>query len=120
MEALQGVDLADSLILGWSLHGEQLIIEIDCSLWPNHPGYNAGTEGQVACYRNAKLCFPNVQAVEGLIPLEKVKPQASEDGFHYGPIDYFAQKGPGVFFLSGELGDVELESDEPYLEFTDK
>ncbi len=116
MEAFQGVDLADSLVLGWSLNDGTLSFDIDVSLWPDHPGYIANENGEVACYRKARLIFSSVRDLQGLRPMEKTEGHDFDGVKDYGTIDYFAQPGRGSFVLAGEFGDVEFKSDQPQLE----
>ncbi|MCB1044972.1 MAG: hypothetical protein KDC35_18670 [Acidobacteria bacterium] len=117
MDVLQGVDIADSYVLGWTLESACLCFELDISLWPDHPAYVAHDAGEVACYRRAQLIFDNVRHIEGLLAQSEVAVLDQDSDPNYGTIDYLASAGRGRFLLSGEFGDVEFAADPPRLEF---
>lgn len=117
---LEGVDLQDSWVLSWHLDAGRLYFEIEASLWPGHPQYEAPSQEEYTCYKRCYLVFPRASGVSGLRTMEEVRPVQDPDGTRdYGSIDSLIRAAPGKYQIFGEFGEVSLESDAPRFEFLD-
>ncbi len=109
MNYLNGIDLQDSFVLGWSLSETMLVINVEFSIWPDSPYYDLPKKNEYTCYKVGRIIFSNVIHITGLLEQELVKCTQDIDGsIDYGNIDYFDDSCP-KFRLVGEFGDVVLE-----------
>ena len=103
---LIGVMVDDCWVLGWRATNDQLIFDIEASLWPGHPNYEPPKPDHWACYKRAQLIFSGVREVVGLLPMSEAKSTTDPDGsVDYDSIDSLEQTNGG-FSISGEFGDV--------------
>jgi len=51
MEEFRGVDLNDSWVLSWEETEDNLVFQIEASLWPGHPKYTEPPKSDWTCYR---------------------------------------------------------------------
>jgi hypothetical protein len=118
MAAFTGVDLEDSFIKGWQLSADSFVIELEASLWPEHPSYESPIKGNYTCYKPARLVFPSARQVSGLRPMSDVRATRDPNGsIDYGTIDVLTGSG-ARYRVVGEFGSVTLESDAPVLQLT--
>lgn len=76
-----GVDLEDSWVLGWRFDStsNQLVFDLDVSLWEGHEHYAKPLSGEWTCYKRGRLVFDQVSKVKGLLPMESVKHSIDPD-----------------------------------------
>lgn len=105
-----GIDLEDSFILGWSQQGDDFMIEMEFSIWPESPFYSEPEADQYTCYKRGTLTFHQVQAIKGFSELENMEPSIDPDGSKdWGGIYGLRKHATGVTF-STEINDVEIET----------
>lgn len=104
----KGIDLNDSFVLNWAHENDQLLFELEASIWPESEHYSKPKDGEYTCYRKATLIFENVKNIKGLKSVESVASTTDLDGTtDYGNIDTFSQSDSG-FHLSGDFGSVNI------------
>lgn len=116
----ENVDLEDSWVLNWHVNTErqQLIFDLEASLWEGHQYYTAPLPEEYTCYKNAQLIFDNVSNIDGLLSMENVKPTVDSDGStDYGNIEGLRQGEKGIYKLDGEFGEVTVACKDIRLEF---
>jgi len=107
-----GIDLNDSFVIDWCLVKDNLVLNIEASIWPQSSYYTKPKKDEFTCYRNAKISFVGVKNIEGLLPIKSVKPTIDPDGSSdYGNIDSLIKTKVG-FCLSGEFGAVKITGGE--------
>ena len=112
MEEFQGVDLNDSWVLSWKETEDDLVFQVEASLWPGHPKYAEPPKSDWTCYKKATLSFPLKKRVDGLRPMSEVSYSTDADGsIDYGNIYMLQRNGDGSYRLCGNFGDVIIESD---------
>lgn len=113
MEEFQGVDLNDSWVLSWEETEDNLVFQIEASLWPGHPKYRKPPKSDWTCYRKATLSFPQKRRADGLLPMFKVRSNTNPDGsIDYDYIDTLQRNDDGSFLLCGDFAELTIESDE--------
>ena len=116
------VDLEDSWVLGWHLDAawHQLIFDLEASLWPGHEYYVPPSPEEHTCYKRARLIFERVASIEGLSPMDAVKPNIDPDGsIDYGNIEGLHQAGEGIYKFGGDFGEVKVKCAGVHLEIAD-
>ncbi len=106
------VDLADSILVGWSSRERQLDVHLEVSLLPSHPNATAQPPGDRSCFRTATLVFTGVDDLRGL-----VAPCSDSRCEDYDTLHCLRTDGEGRYYLEGDLGEVYFRSDEPRLHF---
>jgi hypothetical protein len=107
-----GVRIDDCWVMGWSVSPGKFVLEIEASLWPGHPAYEAPQPDEWTCYKRAELVFEGVASVQGLVRQEDVSPHSNPDGSKdYGSIDSI-DAFEGGYRVVGEFGDVTLTASE--------
>jgi hypothetical protein len=111
-----GVMVEDCCVVGWSTSADRFVLEIEASLWPGHPAYEAPQPDKWTCYKRAHLVFEGVRSIEGLKRQEDVSPDTDLDGSKdYDSIDSIEQI-EGGFRVIGRFGDVTLSASELHLD----
>ena len=118
MPAFVGVDLEDSFVLGWALRADAFVVDLEASLWPGHPSYEPPLPGSHTCYKPARLVFPAVREISGLLPKAELDPSHDPDGsIDYGTIEALSSSG-AQHRIVAEFGVVSLQSSPPLLTIT--
>lgn len=116
LEILKGIDLQDSFVLQWHHENDQVIFEIEASIWPESEHYQTPKENEYTCYRAAVLTFYGISNLTGLRTLDTAQSFKDLSGsIDYGNIETFAKTDSG-FELSGEFGNVIIQGGELRLE----
>jgi hypothetical protein len=104
--ALQGIDLADSWVLGWKERSGVLEFSVEFSLWPESPHYLEPKKDEFTCYRHGILRFEGVTAIDGLRKEEAATFSTDPDGSKdFGNIQSFEDHDDSVR-MSGDFGEV--------------
>ncbi len=108
LEIFKGIDLNDSFVLSWQKVGDNLLIELEASIWPESKHYRSPNEDEYTCYRKATLEFVGFNELEGLIPVSCAASTTDIDGsVDFGNIDILIEE-KGNFHLSGNFGEVTV------------
>lgn len=112
IEIFKNVDLQDSFVIGWKCSNETFFVDMEASLWPGHPDYEAPNKDEHTCYKKARLVFRNPFNIEGLLPAEQVDPNKVVEGEipDYDTIESFEING-GQFCIVGAFGEVTLSAE---------
>lgn len=122
MEEFSHMDLEDSWVTSWRVTEEELVVEVEASLWPGHPEYETPIYGNHTCYKPAQVVFPSVKLLEGLRTMEEVSGTQDLDGsIDYGfmflyeakPHEYWVESGFGSL-----NGSIRITSGPPYVKVT--
>ena len=114
-----GVDLEDSWVLGWRFDSasNQLIFDLEVSLWQGHQHYAKPLPGHWTCYKRGRLVFEQVSKVEGLLPMESVKYTVDPDGsIDYGNIEGLRKISDDKYNFEGDFGEVSVTCSDVRLE----
>ena len=110
LPTFQGIDLEDSWIRGWHYDREnqRLVFDVELSLWPGHPAYEAPRPKEWTCYKHGQVVFSEVDSLEGLADQESILPTIDSDGT--ADFDSFdgLQMIDGVYEVAGAFGKVRL------------
>jgi hypothetical protein len=118
MPEFDGVDLTESYVLGWGMHGDDLRFDLELALVPGHPAYTLPKPDERTCWHPGTLTFLAVRSIRGLDPQDQVRSAIdADDKLDYGNIDTFEEVA-GEYRLSGDFGDVLLESNRPRIHLT--
>jgi hypothetical protein len=111
-----GVLITDTFVMGWRREGDQLVFDLEASLWPAHPDYESPRPGKWTCYKPARLVFDGVRAVDGLPEMAEA-PQWLDVGGppDYGTLDELVAV-PGGFRVAGDFGVAVVSADGLRLE----
>ncbi|MDO3385388.1 hypothetical protein QWI17_05980 [Gilvimarinus sp. SDUM040013] len=111
LDVFNNVDLQDSFVIGWKRSDETFFIDMEASLWPGHPDYEAPEKNEHTCYKKARLLFRSPYKIRGLLPIDQVNAnEVMENEIpDYDTIDSF-EIGNGQFHLVGSFGDVTLSA----------
>jgi len=115
LREFKGVDLTASFVLSWQVEGHSLQLDVDVSLLPQHPFYEAPRPSERGCYHAAVLEFPACTALalhnEGtarpLVALAK--------GLGPGRIEGLRRTSEGGYEIRGAFGEIAIRSDRPLL-----
>lgn len=108
IELFKGIDLNDSFVLNWSQEGDQLLFDLEASIWPDSIHYSKPENGEYTCYRKATLMFKGVQTITGLKSIESAPSTTDPDGTaDFGNIETLNQIENG-FQLFGDFGSVNI------------
>lgn len=109
LDKFRGIDLNDSFILGWCHEGQNVIFELEASIWPESEHYLPPKPNEYTCYRRATLSFKNVFEWTGLLSMESA-PKATDatGGFDFGNIESLQVLSNG-FSVEGDFGKVNIK-----------
>jgi hypothetical protein len=111
-----GIDLEDSIVLGWTLSEGSLRVWLDVSLRSEHADYAKREAQERSCFRRGELVFSRAKDVVGLHAQQSVAPAGVEAGVpDYDTLHCLRLRGADRFYVEGEFGEVELTSDWPVL-----
>lgn len=113
----KGVQLDESIVLGWTLT-DDLEISMEIALDSSHALYEPPIPGERACFKPGILKFPNASAVQGLLSQDEVTPCGSDDGPDFDTFHTLVSR-EGGYYVEGEFGEVTLQSSVPVLCFGD-
>jgi hypothetical protein len=111
MDQFRGVDLEDSWIINWYFdkNKKSLVINLEASLWPESPYYEAPKPGEYTCYKKSLLIFESVESVEGLALVSEVKGNQDLDGsVDYGNI-YGLRKDENTFRFETDFAEIAVK-----------
>ena len=115
LSEFEGIDLNDSFVLSWEQSSDKIVFKLEASIWPQSAYYSKPKPNEHTCYRKATLTFSGTKEVNGLRPMETVKPTIDPDGTSdYGNIDSLIKSSNG-YSIIGEFGAVKILGGE--LEF---
>lgn len=119
MKEFAGIDLNDSFVLSWNYGKQNILIELEASVWPESKHYKALKCGEYTCYRKAIIEVTNAKSVEGMLKQESAEPIIDPDGSEdYGNIDSLSVIN-GCFNITGAFGNVSVEGGELKFFFID-
>ncbi len=111
------LDISESFILSWQQQEKCLCFEVEFVVCEGHPFYEAPTSNEWACFMKGRLKFNNLREVTQLPSMEHVKAATDANGeIDYGHFDTFVEKNPGVFHISGDMGEFIVRSEQPVVE----
>ena len=109
LEGFDGFYLEDSYLLGTQESHDAIAFGLLAVLTELHPAYRAPGPEEAHCYRDARLVFSGCTHLRWR--RRDFKPIQDPDGsMDYGNIDAFFL-ADGVYHLSGEWGEVEIEAE---------
>jgi len=112
MDIFKGIDLNDSFILSWHLSANDLVFEIEASIWPESKYYEKPKKDEYTCYKPAVLEFKNIKEIKGLREMSQVTASTDASGEKdYGNIETFKKSNEG-FHLEGDFGSVSISGGE--------
>ena len=109
------VYLEDSYVLGYLEDYNQLEFLIEFVLTEKSPFYSSPESGNQYCYKKGRLIFPGIKAIEWKRQTFKKTTDLNGE-IDYGNIDSFV-KEEKKYHLSGDWGEVFIESEAPQLNF---
>ena len=108
LSEFKGIDLNDSFVLSWEQTSDKIVFNLEASIWPQSPHYSKPEPNEHTCYRKASLSFTGIKEINGLQPIETVKPTIDPDGTSdYGTIELLTQYSNG-YSIVGEFGAVKI------------
>lgn len=111
----EGVDFADSFILGWERNQSDFVISLELSLWPASPHYQQPPKEDFTCYKKGKLHFYGLKRLHGYLPLNKVRPSQDPDGEKDWGSIYEMKKIKNRVSFTTEFTEISLECEGLYL-----
>ena len=115
-----GVDLLNSYVLSWDVTGETLTLDIDVSLFPEHPFYESPRPAERGCIRPGTLEFPCCSALRDSRAASRAcTPHEIAKSLGHGKIDDLRRMGDGRYRLVGAFGEIDIESERPLLRLND-
>ena len=110
MDSMDGVDLQDSFILGWTVSENEFFIQLEASIWPSSVHYTKPKPNEYTCYKKAVLTFSDFTYIESVKEQSEITPTTDLDSsLDYGNIDSFSKTESG-FFISACFGSVTINS----------
>ncbi len=108
------VDLSRSFILSWHVESETLFVDVDLFLTPEHPFFEKPRPAEKVCIRPAFIEFPYCEglSLEGSTGGDL---QETAVGLDHGSIEGFRRHADGRYEISGEFGNVFVNSERPLL-----
>ncbi len=101
---LKHIDLWESYVLGWECVEDNLHINIEAVLLPDHEAYTKPTPDLWACYKKGTLQFKEVSSLEGYEELKSDRPATDAAGEKdYGHIEEFNFTKLGDYYFQIEL-----------------
>ena len=112
MDIFKGIDLSDSFVISWSQKKNDLIFNIEASIWPDSKYYEEPKTDEYTCYRPAQLTFTNTKKITGLLKMKQVAPSTDANGEKdYGNIDTLEIIN-GNYLIIGDFGQVSISGGE--------
>ena len=108
------VDLTQSYVLSWHMESETLFVDVDLFLTPEHPFFEEPRPAEKVCIRPAFIEFPYCEGL-GLEHSSDENLHATANGLDHGSIEGFRRLADGRYEISGEFGNVLVNSDRPLL-----
>lgn len=108
-EALNGIYLEDSYVLGISASRGLLTIEGEFVLTEEHPYFTADHPGESYCYRRGIMVFEGVTSLIWTEQLEAAPSKDPDGSIDYGNIDSLTVEGNN-YLLEGDLGKIDLHA----------
>ena len=122
-----GVDLEDSWVLGWHFNSSQnqLVFDLEVSLWQGHEHYDTPLPGEYTCYKRGCLIFDDVTSIHNLLPMDAVKPTIDSNGsIDYGNIEGLRHISEGIYKFGGDVakdfGEVSVKCGDVRLEISQR
>jgi hypothetical protein len=116
LREFRGVDLAGSFVLSWRVEGRSLQLDVDLSLLPQHPFYEAPRRPERGCYHAALLEFPACIGIALRDDDESTRPLAAvARALGPGRIEGLRRTSEGEYEIRGAFGEVGIRSDRPLL-----
>lgn len=98
--------IEDCFVYGWRIENDDLLVDLDFSLWPDNAFYEPPKPGEWTCYKRGTLIARKVEILEGLISLADAETSIDADGtVDYGSLDSATIKGDKIE-LWGPFGGV--------------
>ncbi|MGF1767083.1 hypothetical protein L4D06_06820 [Enterovibrio makurazakiensis] len=118
---LKDTDLWESYVLNWHLKDDDLFIELDIVLLPEHASYTPPSSDSWACFREANLRFVGIEYLKGFDSLCTSKPAIDTTGEKdFGHFEEFKFSKLGEYFFEIELaGKLELKAESLVLDIAD-
>jgi hypothetical protein len=117
LPGLNGYYFEDSYVLGIEEKPNELSFRLDVVLTKEHAAYRTPGPKEQYCYQRAVLRFPITKRVHWVSRRNDLATDATGE-IDLGNIDTF-QRCNGVFKLSGNWGEVEVESRDPVVELAE-
>ena len=116
LREFKGVDLTGSFVLSWHLERALLRLDVDLSLLPQHPFYEAPRRPGRACYHAAFLEFPACTSLARHDAGGDGRPLTAAAG-ELGPgrIEALRRTSEGGYEIHGAFGEIAIRSDRPLL-----
>ena len=112
MDCFKGIDLEDTIVLSWSQTNNHVVFQLEVSIWPESPHYEAPKINEYTCYKKGVLKFSGTSNVQGLKEQAHAISSIDTDGsIDYGNIDYLGKTASG-FEVVGEFGSVHITGGE--------
>ena len=118
LREFRGVDLTESFVLGWSLKGDTLLVDLDVLLEPGHAFYERPRPAEKVCIRPAVLEFPHCDAVQVDDRAASTDIASTVASLAGGRIESFCVFNDGVYEMKGGFGSVVLDAERPVLRLT--
>jgi len=107
-KVFKGIDLNDSFVINWNHENDQIIFEIEASIWPESEHYQEPSKLEYTCYRKARLIFTEINGSKGLLRIDTVKFTEDPNGsLDYGVIESLSRTSIG-YQISGDFGSVDI------------
>lgn len=117
LKGLEFLYFEDSFVLGIKEESKKIIFSLDVVLLEKHPQYSPPKEGEAYCFKRGDLVFGEV--TKSTIKKSGAPPAIDASGAKdLGNIDVFFKKD-GKFFIEGDWGTAEIESDEVSFYFSE-
>jgi hypothetical protein len=118
LREFDGVDLSESYVLGWVLAEDELVLELDVALTPDHALYTPPRAEERTCWVRGHLHCPGASSVQGLQDQCGIVGATDATGAgDYGSIDELSW-ADGQAHIVGEFGDITLRSSRPHITFS--
>ncbi len=117
LREFRGVDLSRSFVLGWTIEGDTLFVDLDLFLEDDHPFYEKPRPAEKVCIRPGVLEFPHCDSVQrddiGTSDMREVV-----ESLRLGAIEGLCVYDDGIYEMSGKFGRVVIDSERPVLRLT--
>lgn len=116
LREFRAVELTSSYVLSWRIDGDDLTVELDLCLGPDHPFFEPPRPSERACLRPAVLEFPQCESLQGPGGEGSGEaPGAVAAGLGNGRLLGLKRIGDGVYRLDGRFGRVVVHAGRPLL-----
>lgn len=114
LPGLRNVYLEDSFVLDVEVGKSDVSFRLEAVLRENHPDYERPKTGEQYCYRLGVLRFPGLREVQWIRRTMRSSTDAS-GSTDLGNIDELVEESPGHFRISGDWGEMTVDSQSPVL-----